>query len=262
MSNFCPDWSQGAAEGIRVEQTPGTLLVTEGATANLSCQYAADGIQDYAINWLHRPADRSNQTEVIIYMDKHNGNKSVRLVHTIDRERNISQLSISDLQMGDSGTYYCELMVLNPPSTKELVGKGSILTVMERDQCRNLFPYQLLCIPLILCVIFLSVVFNKKAKRKKGVEHCSPPTGTVPEDTSRSGTTIYATLFSARNGEDPQDLEIVNSDPLVEKKATDISPAEVEYSTVNRRKAEPKTESGHDVQMVYSKLQFKKGEMQ
>ncbi|GCC20671.1 hypothetical protein chiPu_0019236 [Chiloscyllium punctatum] len=228
MSNFCPDWSQGAAEGIRVEQTPGTLLVTEGATANLSCQYAADGIQDYAINWLHRPADRSNQTEVIIYMDKHNGNKSVRLVHTIDRERNISQLSISDLQMGDSGTYYCELMVLNPPSTKELVGKGSILTVMG----------------------------------KKGVEHCSPPTGTVPEDTSRSGTTIYATLFSARNGEDPQDLEIVNSDPLVEKKATDISPAEVEYSTVNRRKAEPKTESGHDVQMVYSKLQFKKGEMQ
>ncbi|XP_048412619.1 uncharacterized protein LOC125464343 [Stegostoma tigrinum] len=243
MFNYYPGWALGAAEGVRVEQTPRTLLVTEGGTAILTCYYFPEGIEDYAINWFNQPDNRSHQDEAIVYLDRLKANDSIRLVHTLDRERNISQLSISELQLADSGTYYCELLPLSQPSLKELRGNGSRLTVTERDQYKNPFLYQLLCIPLILCVIFLAVVFNKKMKQKEEAEHSSPPTGTIPEDTSRPGTSIYATLFSARSGEDPQDLE-------------------VEYSTVNRRKPESKTESGLEEQMVYTPLQFKQSEAQ
>ncbi|XP_020383281.1 uncharacterized protein LOC109927700 [Rhincodon typus] len=262
MFNYCPGWALGATEGVRVVQTPRTLLVTEGGTANLTCYYSPEGVEDYAINWFHQSNNQSNQDEAIVYMDKLMANQSIRLVHTLDRERNISQLSISDLQLGDGGTYYCEFLALSQPFIKVLWGNGSRLTVTERDRYKNPFLYQLLCIPLILCVIFLAVVFNKKMKQKEKVEYSSPPTRTIPEDTSRSGTTIYATLFSARNGEDPQDLEVVNSDLFVERKATNVSTGEVEYSTVNSRKPEGKTESGHEEQMVYSQLQFKQSEAQ
>ncbi|XP_078410778.1 uncharacterized protein LOC144687998 [Cetorhinus maximus] len=185
MSIFCPDWTLSAAEGIRVYQTPDSLLVTEGGTANLTCVYSADEIQDFVINWLHQPKNQNNQT-YIIYMDRCRRNQSIRVVNRKDQDRNVSQILISRLQPGDSGTYYCELMSLNPPSTEGMRGNGSTLTVTEsfKDpdswKVKVLWPL-LLCLLVILCVIFLVAARNRKARQKQSVEHSVLFTGTVPE---------------------------------------------------------------------------------
>ncbi|XP_041058997.1 uncharacterized protein LOC121286047 [Carcharodon carcharias] len=185
MSIFCPDWTLSAAEGIRVYQTPDSLLVTEGGTANLTCVYSADEIQDFVINWLHQPRNQNNPT-YIIYMDRCKSNQSIRVVNRKDQDRNVSQISINRLQPGDSGTYYCELMSLNPPSTEGMRGNGSTLTVTESFKDHDSWKVKvqwsfLLCLLVILCVVFLVAARNRKARQKQSVEHSVLFTGTVPE---------------------------------------------------------------------------------
>ncbi|XP_078408985.1 uncharacterized protein LOC144687101 [Cetorhinus maximus] len=155
-------------------------------------------------------------------MDRCKGNQSIRVVNRKDQDRNVSQISISRLQPGDSGTYYCELMSLNPPSTKGMRGNGSTLTVTEsfKDPDSRKIKVQwplLLCLLVILCVIFLVAARNRKARQKQLVEPSALSTGTVPE---------------------------------------------ADYSTVNICKADPNSEGGNEEQMIYSQLQFKEKEAQ
>ncbi|XP_067861672.1 uncharacterized protein [Heptranchias perlo] len=190
-------------------------------------------------------------------MDKSKGNHSNRLVNTKDQERNINKLSITSLQQRDSGTYYCELMILSPPSKGGLRGNGSRLIVTEPDSWKNKSSW----LYLLLCpfIILLLAVCSWKAKQKQLVECNASSTRTVPEATSGPDGSTYATLFSSRIEETPQNvnLEVVYSDPLKERNAPNPSTDEMEYSAVKTCKAEAKAQSGNGQQMIYSQLQFK-----
>ncbi|XP_038674178.1 uncharacterized protein LOC119977397 [Scyliorhinus canicula] len=261
MSSFGPNGPLSVAEGIWIDQRPHNLSVTEGGTANLTCDYSAAEIRDFEINWLHQPINQINQTYVI-YMNSCKTNQSIRVVQTKDRDRNMSQISITHLQRGDSGTYYCELMVLSMLPSVGMKGNGSTLIVTEKTSSRTsqeTWLYLLLCPSVILCVISLVAVCRWEAKRKQLTDPSVPSTGTGPQDTARADRTIYATVCSAKMKETLPNLEIVYSDPLVEKNVPSTSTAQVDYSTVNFRRADPKTE---DDPMVYSQLNFKENEAQ
>ncbi|XP_067911700.1 uncharacterized protein [Heterodontus francisci] len=258
MSIACTEWVLTVAEGIWVEQNPESLTVSEGGTANLTCAYSVDKTRDFVINWLHQPRKQKNQTYVY-YMDSCKNKQSIRLVNTKDHERNINQLTITHLQQEDSGTYFCELMILSAPSTEDLKGNGSRLLVTASDpsKSKDSWHYLLLCL-LVIFVILLLTLYSWKAKRKRLVEYRASTTDTIPEDTSRSDRITYATLSPARMKETPQNvnLEIVYSDPLIERKAPNTT-AKAKDSAAETCKTEPKAQSGNEEQMLYSHLQFK-----
>ncbi|XP_072911515.1 uncharacterized protein [Hemitrygon akajei] len=256
VSTFCTGWSQSVTEGIRVHQTPSYLTVPEGGRANLTCNFSADNILDFTINWLHRSEKSTNQTYVI-YMNNTSKNLSTKMETTKEQSIIRSELSINNLQQEDSGTYYCELMTLNPPSTEGVLGNGSRLIVTGSDFPTNKRQYLYLLMGVLLLVIFLLVARRWNAKQIQAIVHGDSVPATTQEEISGPEKSTYATLSSATVTEASYsaELEVVYSYPVI-KNTTHTSAETAEYAALKICEGPPKAQSGdEDVSpVVYSQM--------
>ncbi|XP_051888356.1 uncharacterized protein LOC127579543 [Pristis pectinata] len=255
-STLCTVWSLNDTERNRIDQTPNHLTVSEGRTANLTCTVSADGILDFIINWLHRPSKATNQT-YILFMNQSKVNLSIGMEITRDQNIYRSMLSINNLQQGDSGTYYCELMILDPPSTGGVMGSGSRLMVTGSDSQKGKLWWLYLLICLLLFVIFFLAISCWKAKQKQSIVPSDSAPGTVLEEISGPDRSTYATLSSTTvtANRQAEELEVVYSDTVI-KRTTNASTETAEYSAVKICKANPKAKSGDGDEMcvVYSQV--------
>ncbi|XP_030212771.1 immunoglobulin lambda-1 light chain [Gadus morhua] len=107
---------------VPVPVQPGDLTLQPGAAITLTCSLASD-MSSYTMLW-YRQHVYGDPIEFII---KEYDTSRGRFKATLDTKQNRFSLGISELQVNDSGTFYCAATNSEPA----FFGKGTKLTVLE-----------------------------------------------------------------------------------------------------------------------------------
>uniref|UniRef100_A0A8I3MKW9 Ig-like domain-containing protein n=2 Tax=Canis lupus TaxID=9612 RepID=A0A8I3MKW9_CANLF len=112
-------WIQICCElRMKVEQSPGVLILQEGRNASMMCNYS---IAVTSVQWFQQ--NHEGHLTSLLYIVSGMKQKG-RLKFTVDTKERNSHLYITDSQPGDSVTYFCAVEAQCSPDTCSLENRG------------------------------------------------------------------------------------------------------------------------------------------
>ncbi|XP_078265137.1 immunoglobulin lambda-1 light chain-like [Rhinoraja longicauda] len=126
--------AEGKYQSLAVSQTPPSIFALRGQSAKINCSYSHDNYEQVWIKWERKhSAQRLCDYTFNRFKPKYTQRDCTRRAGiTLDPTTNSFILTISNLQVNDSGIYLCRMSLEIPPPVQMVMGNSTNLTVEAR----------------------------------------------------------------------------------------------------------------------------------
>ncbi|KAE8629044.1 hypothetical protein XENTR_v10000337 [Xenopus tropicalis] len=172
-------WQVFGGAGLRVTQTPGTLSVTEGGNANITCSWDTEYEDERIRVWwkLYYESPRAAPNGTVLANVMWANNKSEVRVTSRDQSdyrlmKDKAELWLFSVNKSDAGTYICEVTI-DKPELRFGKGTGTILYVTDSPSSTESttdFPkVAYLAVFVIIAAVISLGYFLYKRKKKANI---------------------------------------------------------------------------------------------
>ncbi|XP_020371795.1 immunoglobulin kappa light chain-like [Rhincodon typus] len=116
-------------DGQRDLQQLGHLLVEKGGLISLNCFHSVPDLRRFEAWWVFRNVDQAPPKIIANLSTSVPQVTHYRYYAKHDSVEKAFTLTITDVQVNDTGQYYCEMFQVAPPPSGKRIGKGTMLSV-------------------------------------------------------------------------------------------------------------------------------------
>ncbi|KAE8629090.1 hypothetical protein XENTR_v10000349, partial [Xenopus tropicalis] len=166
-----------AGAGLRVTQIPGTLSVTEGGNANITCSWDAEYEDERIRVWwkIYYESPRAAHNGTVLANVMWANNKSEVRITSRDQSdyrlmKDKAELWLFSVNKSDAGTYICEVTI-DKPELRSGKGTGTILYVTDSSSStvsgiRIHWSYIVISLAILLAFIIGTILIVCVCKRR------------------------------------------------------------------------------------------------
>ncbi|XP_059510499.1 immunoglobulin kappa light chain-like [Stegostoma tigrinum] len=116
-------------DGQRDLQQPGHLLVEKGGLISINCFHSVPDLRRFEAWWVFRNIEQAPPKIIANLTTSVPQVTHYRYYAKHDLVERAFTLTIADVQVNDTGQYYCEMFQVAPPPSVKRIGKGTMLSV-------------------------------------------------------------------------------------------------------------------------------------